>query len=113
MNGKDDIFRPGDTADELGEEVLEDFGDDIISVVDEDGKEHVFEELDRVDLDFGSFVALAPLVGEEDEDGDDEVIILRVEEEEGEICLSILEDEAEFDKVARVFSERLGIPLDL
>ena len=110
-----DIFREGDGPEEFDSEVLEDFGNDIVSVVDEDGKEHVFEELDRVDLPGGTYVALAPLVGtdggEEGED-DDELILLRVEEEDGETYLSILEDEAEFDAVGKVFSERLGIPFD-
>ena len=107
-----EFFRAGDGIEEFDDEVLEDFGNDIVSVVDEDGKEHVFEELDRVDWNGGTFVALAPLVGEEDEDGDDELILLRVEEEDGETYLSILEDEAEFDAVGKVFSERLGIPFD-
>jgi len=109
------IFREGDGIEDFDDEVLEDFGNDIVSVVDEDGKEHIFEELDRVDLPNGTFVALAPLVGEEDEDedGDDELILLRVEEEDGETYLSILEDEAEFDAVGKVFSERLGIPFDV
>ncbi|MCL2300630.1 MAG: DUF1292 domain-containing protein [Firmicutes bacterium] len=108
-----DIFREGDGIEAFDDEVLEDFGNDIVSVVDEDGKEHVFEELDRVDLPGGTYVALAPLVGEEgEEDGDDELILLRVEEEDGETYLSILEDEAEFDAVGKVFSERLGIPFD-
>jgi len=108
------IFREGDGIEEFDDDVLEDFGNDIVSVVDEDGKEHVFEELDRVDYKGVSYVALAPLVGEmdEDEDGDDELILLRVEEEDGETYLSILEDEAEFDAVGKLFSERLGIPFD-
>jgi uncharacterized protein YrzB (UPF0473 family) len=110
----DDIFRPGDGIEEFDAETLEDFGNDIVSVVDEDGKEHVFEEMDRMDWEGpcakGTFVALAPLVGEEEEDGDDELILLRVEEEEGEIYLSVLEDEEEFDEVGREFSRRLGIP---
>ena len=111
----DGIFRPGDSPEDFDSEVLDDFGNDIVSVVDEDGKEHVFEELDRVELESGTYVALAPLVGEEDddEDGDDELILLRVEEEDGETYLSILEDEKEFDAVGRVFSERLGIPFDI
>ena len=109
------IFREGDGIEDFDDDVLEDFGNDIVSVVDEDGKEHIFEELDRVDLPNGTFVALAPLVGEEDEDedGDDELILLRVEEEDGETYLSILEDEAEFDAVGKLFSERLGIPFDV
>ena len=110
----DDIFRQGDDVEAFDGNVLDDFGADIVSVVDEDGKEHVFEELDRVELDSGTYVALAPLVGEADadEDDDDELILLRVEEEDGEVFLSILEDEAEFDAVGKVFSERLGIPFE-
>ena len=108
-----EIFREGDSIEEFDSEALEDFGADIVSVVDEDGKEHVFEELDRVELNGVTYVALAPLVGEEDEDGDDELILLRVEEEDGETYLSILEDEAEFDAVGKLVSERLGIPFDL
>jgi len=111
----DDMFREGDTIEAFDDEVLDDFGADIVSVVDEDGKEHVFEELDRMDLNGRTYVALAPLVGEMDADDeeDDELILLRVEEEDGEVFLSILEDEAEFDAVGKVFSERLGIPFDV
>jgi len=120
MAAGDDIFRPGDGIEEIGSEALEDFGNDIVSVVDEDGKEHVFEELDRMDFDgahaSGTYVALAPLVGEEsgedDDEDDDELILLKVEEEDGEIYLSILEDEAEFDEVGKEFSKRLGIPFE-
>jgi len=110
-----DIFREGDGIEAFDDEVLEDFGPDIVSVVDEEGKEHVFEELARADWNGGTYVALAPLVGEadEEEDGDDELILLRVEEEGGETYLSILEDEAEFDAVGKVFSEMLGIPFDV
>ena len=111
----DDIFREGDGIDSFDGDVLEEFGNDIVSVVDEDGKEHVFEELDRAEINGGTYVALAPLVGEEgeeEEDGDDELILLRVEEEDGETFLSILEDEKEFDAVAKVFAERLGIPYE-
>jgi len=109
----DELFRQGDTAEEFDSDVLDELGADIVSVVDEDGKEHVFEELDRVEVGDNTYVALAPLVGsEEDEEGDDELILLRVEEEDGEIYLSIIEDEAEFDAVGRVFSERLDIPFE-
>ena len=33
---------------------------DIVSVVDENGKEHIFEELDRIETDTGRDVALLP-----------------------------------------------------
>ena len=115
MAADEDIFREGDGIDAFDNEVLEDFGADIVSVVDENGKEHVFEELDRMDFNGGTYVALAPLVGEADaeDEEDDELILLRVEEEDGETYLSILEDEKEFDAVGRAFAERLGIPFDV
>jgi len=110
----DDIFREGDGVEEFDSEVLDDFGNDIVSVVDENGKEHVFEELDRVEVNGITYVALAPLVGEADADDeeDDELILLRAEEEDGETYLSILEDEAEFNAVGKVVAERLGIPFE-
>jgi uncharacterized protein YrzB (UPF0473 family) len=112
----EDFFREGDSPEALGEDVLADMGPDIVSVVDEDGKEHVFEELDRVELPGGTYVALAPLVGEEEDaeaEEADELILLRVDDEEGETYLSIIEDETEFNEVGKVISDRLGIPFDV
>ncbi|MDR1464422.1 MAG: DUF1292 domain-containing protein [Oscillospiraceae bacterium] len=110
----DGFFREGEDAPVFDEDVLEDYSPDIVSVVDEDGKEHVFEELDRLETDGGTYVALAPLAGEGDpESGEaEELILLRVEEEDGEVYLSPIEDEAEFDEIAAQFSERLGIPFE-
>ena len=109
-----DIFREGDGIEDFDDEVLEEL-DNTVSIIDEDGKEHVFEELDRIDLPGGAYVALAPLVGVVDEDGDDELILLRIEEEEEEVYLSPLDDD-EYDEVADAFiknsaviRERLGI----
>ena len=39
----------------------EEYTPDIVSIVDEDGKEHIFEELDRIETDDGRYVALLPL----------------------------------------------------
>ena len=39
----------------------EEYTPDIVSIVDEDGKEHIFEELDRIETDSGRYVALLPL----------------------------------------------------
>ena len=36
----------------------EEYTPDIVSIVDEDGKEHIFEELDRIETDGGRYVAL-------------------------------------------------------
>lgn len=83
---------------------------DIVSVVDEDGKEHIFEELDRIETDNGRYVALLPVYDDPAEQLEDsgEIIILKVSEEDGEIYLSAIEDEAEFNEIGNLFEERLA-----
>ncbi|MBR6634614.1 MAG: DUF1292 domain-containing protein [Clostridia bacterium] len=85
------------------------YNPDIVSVVDEDGKEHVFEELDRIETEKGKYVALLPIYDDPQEQLDDsgEVIILKVTEEDGEIYLAAIEDDDEFNEVGNLFEERL------
>ena len=84
--------------------------EDIVTVVDDDGTEHVFEELDRIELDNGNrYVALLPVYEDEvallEDDGD--VLILKVLEENGESYLVQIEDEAEFNEVGQIMEDRL------
>ena len=81
-----------------------------MTVVDDDGTEHVFEELDRIELDNGNrYVALLPVYEDEvallEDDGD--VLILKVLEENGESYLVQIEDEAEFNEIGRIMEDRL------
>ena len=88
----------------------ENYGPDIVSVVDEEGVEHTFEELDRIETDEGRFVALLPVYDEAEEilDGDGELIILSVvEDEDCETYLEPIEDEELFDSIGKIFEERL------
>ena len=39
----------------------ETFGNNIVTVVDEEGVEHTFEELDRIETDDGRYIALLPV----------------------------------------------------
>ncbi len=89
----------------------ENFGNDIVSVVDEEGVEHTFEELDRIETDEGRFIALLPIYNEAEEilDGDGELIILSViEDEDGETYLEPIEDEELFNSIGQIFEERLA-----
>ena len=83
---------------------------DIVSVVDEEGKEHIFEELDRIETDNGRYVALLPVYDDPAEQLEDsgEIIILKVSEEDGETYLSAIEDEADFNEIGNLFEERLA-----
>ena len=91
--------------------MAEEFNPDIVSVVDEDGVEHIFEELDRIETDDARYVALLPVYDEAEDilDDDGEIIILKVEEEEnGDTYLSPIENEKEFDEIEAIFEERLS-----
>ncbi len=88
----------------------EEYNPDIVSVIDEDGKEHVFEELDRIETDDGKYVALLPLYDDPQESVEEsgEFLILRVNEENGETYLEPIEDEDEFNELGEIFEERLA-----
>ena len=94
--------------------MAEEYTPDIVSIVDEEGKEHIFEELDRIETDSGRYVALLPLPENPDQivEGEDELIILKVEEEKGETYLCPIEADAEFEEIGRAFEERLAEMFD-
>lgn len=84
--------------------------EDIVSVIDDDGVEHYFEEIDRVETEEGNrYVALLPIYEDETEilDDDGEVLILKVMEEDGETYLVQIEDEEEFNEIGNIIEDRL------
>lgn len=83
---------------------------DLVTVVDDDGKEYMFEELDRIETDNGNrYVALIPVLESDIEilDDDGDVLILKVLEENGENYLIQIEDEDEFNEIGNIFEDRL------
>lgn len=91
---------------------MEEYTPDIVSVIDEEGKEHTFEELDRIETDKGLYVALCPLPEDASQiaNGEsDEFIVLKVEPGEGEeVTLYPIEDEKEYDEVGHIFLDRFA-----
>lgn len=90
------------------------YNPDYVTVVEADGKENVFEEVDRIATDTGKYIALLPVSGEAGTatEEDDELIILKVEDENGEIYLAPIEDDEEFEEIASLFEERLSEMFD-
>lgn len=77
---------------------------DLISVTDDDGNEIVFELLERYETDDDVYVAITEHHDEAEEivEADNEVIILKVLEENGEEYLAEIEDEMEFEQVSDI-----------
>ena len=86
------------------------FEADLITVVDEEGKEHRFELVDAIETDDGRYVALIPSFDDPQDavDDDGELIILAVEEDEDGETLCPIESDEMFDNVAAIFEERLA-----
>lgn len=87
-----------------------DFDFDIITVTDDDGVEHQFEEIDRIETDDGNrYVAMLPIFESGDEllEDDGEVIILKVIEENDETYLVEIDNAKEYNEIRDLFQERL------
>ena len=87
----------------------EEYGNDIISLMDEEGNETEYEMIDAVELDGQTYVALLPLYENPEDivEEDYQVVILKMVEEDGEEILLTINDEAEFDAVWQAFEDRL------
>ena len=87
----------------------EEFGNSLVSVLDDEGNEHQFELLDAIETDEGRYVALLPVYNEAElalED-DGELVILEVVNDEGDDLLVPIEDDEVFANIAEIFEERL------
>lgn len=89
--------------------MAEEYNPDIITLEDDDGKEYTFEMLDRIETDEARYVALLPVYDNPEKLLEDsgELVILRVNEENGDEYFEDIEDDAEYDMIADAFTDRL------
>ena len=52
--------------------MAEEYNPEIVSVIDETGEEHIFEELDRIETDDARYVALLPVYDDAEDILDDD-----------------------------------------
>ncbi|NLL63132.1 MAG: DUF1292 domain-containing protein [Ruminococcaceae bacterium] len=88
------------------------YNPDIITVTDDNGVEHMFEELDRIESDDDKrYVALLPVYDESEKilEGDGDIIVLEVvEDEDGEVYLQQIMDEEEFNEIGEIMMKRIA-----
>ena len=87
---------------------MRDFGDNIISISDEDGNDFELLILDEADLGDVHYLALTESQDPEDE-ANLEVIILKVitDEDTGEELLSTVDSEEELEAIYQVFEDQM------
>lgn len=87
---------------------MSDFGDNIISISDEDGNDFDLLILDEADLNGVHYLALTEATNPEEEENL-EVIILKVIEDEatGEELLSTVDSEEELEAIYQIFEDQM------
>ena len=87
----------------------EDFGPTFITVTDEDGNEIVLEFVDSLEYNGQTYQAFFPAEteGEDEDDPDNGLVILKTIHEDGEDLLSTLDSDEELDAVYDLFMESL------
>ena len=91
------------------------FGNDILTLEDDDGVEHTFEVLDDIDNGENRYMSLSPVYDDPQQTLEDsgELVILKVVTVDGEEFLETIEDEDEMDEIADIFMERLEEDYDV
>ena len=87
----------------------EDFGPTFITETDEDGNEIVLEFVDALEHNGQLYQAFFPAEteGENEDDPDNGLVILKIIHENGEDLLSTLDSDEELDAVYELFMEML------
>ncbi len=87
----------------------EEYNPDIVTLCDDEGKEYTFEVLDAIETDTGRYLAMLPIYDDPKKMLDDsgELVIVKVEEENGEDYYSEIEDDDEYETIADAFVDRL------
>ena len=89
--------------------MAEEYGPTFITVTDEDGREIVLEFIDALEYNGQQYQAFFPAEteGEDEDDPDNGLVILKVIHEDGEDLLSTLDSDEELDAVYDLFMESL------
>lgn len=87
----------------------EEYNPDLISLTDDDGKEYNFEVLDAIETETDRYLALLPVYDDPQKMLDDsgELVIVKVDEENGEEFYCEIEDDDEYETIADAFVDRL------
>ncbi|MDF2632617.1 MAG: hypothetical protein K0Q85_1213 [Caproiciproducens sp.] len=86
----------------------DEYGADLLTLIDDEGEEHEFEVLDVIDNDDGCFYALLPTFEDPQQkvDAEGTYYIFEAIEEDGEQQLAEVENEELLDKLAELFESR-------
>lgn len=100
-------------AEDMNDDV--DISTDFMTLVDDEGQEHMFEVLDAIETETGRYLAMIPHFEQAQDmlESDTELVIMKVlSDEEGEY-LEAIDNEAEFNTISAIFTDRLDEEYDI
>lgn len=86
--------------------MADEYGSDFITIVDEDGTEYELEVLNTLEYNGSTYLAVIP-AGEDSDNEELEVSILKSVEEDEESILCAIEDDAELEAVYQLMMDSL------
>ena len=88
---------------------ISEFGPDLYTLEDEEGVEQTFELLDVMEAEGNTYYALVPYAENPEDilEGSDELVVLKMEEVDGEELLASIEDDEEFERIGQMFLDRI------
>lgn len=88
-------------AENMNDAVLDE-EEGIIELVDDEGKVTRFIFVDTVEIDDTIYYALVP----EDEDEQEQFVVLKEVEDNGEYMLATIDDDDEYNRIGEIFIQR-------
>jgi uncharacterized protein YrzB (UPF0473 family) len=81
--------------------------DDVVTLVDEEGKEHSFMVLDIILVNESEYAIMVPADEEmmDAESDEQEAVIFRIDDNDGDQILTVVDDDDEWDAVAKAWEE--------
>ena len=86
----------------------DEYGNDFVTIVDDEGNEFELEHLDTAEMNGSLYMAFVPADIDEDDDDFGLIILEVVSDEDGEDSFASIDDEDELNMVFELFVERLS-----
>lgn len=102
--GKNKLNLTKDDVNESNVQTEENMAENIITLIDEDGKEVEFEVCLTLEAEGKEYAILLPLDEESYDDDDDVALVFRIDSDENGDILVPLEDEEEYQIVVDVYN---------
>lgn len=93
---------------------MDEYTPEIFTLTDEEGNESEFELMDVMELDGTIYYALIPYTDDSDAmiEDDTELVVLKVGEENGEEFLATIDNDEEYDRIGKIFIDRISEMLE-